>query len=80
MPAFDLSNDTYTALGANPDHIYRSVTNFKSSTINAFTTYNLNLKEDHEFKFILGVNRVAATTEWQSQQVNQLTDITNPAI
>jgi TonB-linked SusC/RagA family outer membrane protein len=78
MPAFDLSNDTYTSLGSNPDHIYRRSTNFNSSTINAFTTYNLNLKEDHNFKFILGVNRVAATTAWQSQQVNQLTDIHNP--
>lgn len=78
FPAFDLSLDTYTALGANPDHIYRRVTNFFSSTINAFTTYNLDIKDEHEFKFILGVNRVAATTEWQSQQVNQLTDISNP--
>lgn len=78
MPAFDLSYDTYTSLGANPDHIYRRVTNFFMSTLNAFTTYNLDLKEDHQFKFMLGVNRVAATTEWQSQQVNQLTDISNP--
>jgi TonB-linked SusC/RagA family outer membrane protein len=78
MPAFDLSNDMYTALGSNPDHIFRQVTNFNSSTINAFTTYNWDLKEDHNFKFILGINRVAATTEWQSQQVNQLTDIKNP--
>ncbi|MGN6354627.1 MAG: SusC/RagA family TonB-linked outer membrane protein [Parafilimonas sp.] len=78
MPAFDLSYDTYTSLGANPDHIYRRTTNFHSSTINAYTTYNLNLKDDHRFKFILGVNRVAAQTEWQSQQVNQLTDIHNP--
>ncbi len=78
MPAFDLSYDTYTSLGANPDHIYRRATHFNSSTINAFTTYNLDVNADHNFKFILGVNRVAATTEWQSQQVNQLTDIHNP--
>lgn len=78
MPAFDLSNDTYTSLGGNPDHIYRKATNFNSSTINAFTTYDLKLNEDHNFKFILGINRVAATTEWQSQQINQLTDIHNP--
>ncbi len=77
-PAFELSNDTYTSLGSNPDHIYRRVSNFYNSTVNAFTTYNLNIKENHEFKFILGMNRVAATTEWQSQQVNQLTDIGNP--
>lgn len=78
MKAFDLLKQTYTALGANPDHIFRQATNFNSSTINAYTTYNLDLNTDHNFKFILGVNRVAAVTEWQSQQVNQLTDINNP--
>lgn len=78
MEAFDLSNDTYTSLGANPDHIYRRTTGFFSNTINAYSTYNLALTEDHVFKFILGINRVAAKTEWQSQQVNQLTDIHNP--
>jgi TonB-linked SusC/RagA family outer membrane protein len=78
MPAYDLNNHTYTSLGGNPDHIIRSTTNFASSTINAFTTYNWKLSDDHQFKFILGVNRVAASTEWQSQRVNQLTDIINP--
>ena len=78
MPAFDLSYDTYTSLGANPDHIYRRATNFNSATINAFTTYNLDLNSDNKFKFILGVNRYAAATQWQSQQQNQLTDINNP--
>lgn len=78
MRAFDLSNEMYTGLGANPDHIYRRVENFYSSTINAYSTYNLHLNEDHNMKFMLGINRVAATTEWQSQQVNQLTDINNP--
>ena len=78
MRAFDLAKNTYTGLGANPDHIFRQVTNFYSSTINAFTTYNWNVNDNNNFKFILGVNRVAATTEWQSQQQNQLTDITNP--
>lgn len=78
MRAFDLSLDTYTSLGANPDHIIRTATNFFSTTINAYSTYNWDINSDHSFKFILGVNRVAAQTEWQSQQVNQLTDIHNP--
>jgi TonB-linked SusC/RagA family outer membrane protein len=78
MPAYDLSLDAYTSLGANPDHFYRSTENFFSNTINAYTTYNLNLKEDHAFKFILGINRVTATTEWQSSQITQLLDIRNP--
>ncbi|HOZ95316.1 MAG TPA: SusC/RagA family TonB-linked outer membrane protein [Niabella sp.] len=76
--AYDLSYDTYTSAGANPDHLYRQVSDFTSSTINAYTTYNLDLKEDHNLKFILGLNRVAQENEWQSQQVSQLTDINNP--
>ena len=39
----------YTAFGANPDHIYRRVEDFTSSTINAFTTYNWNLNDDNNF-------------------------------
>lgn len=78
IPAFDLSLDTYTGNGANPDHFARTVTNFFSHTINAYTTYFLNLKEDHTFKFILGINRVTATTEWQTSQITNLIDITNP--
>lgn len=76
--AFDLSYDTYTALGSNPDHFARTATNFFSHTINAFTTYGLNLNKDNVFKFILGLNRVTATTEWQSSQITNLTDINNP--
>ena len=78
MAAFDLSYDTYTAPGGNPDHYYRSAENFLSHTINAYTTYNYTLKDDHAFKAILGINRVTATTEWQSSQITNLLDINNP--
>lgn len=78
MRAYDLNNHTYTGLGANPDHIARTSTNFTSNTINAYSTYNLQLTPDHKFKFMVGLNRVGANTEWQSQQMNQLTDINNP--
>lgn len=78
IPAYDLSMDTYTGLGANPDHIYRRAEDFISHTINAYSTYNLRLKDDHAFKFMVGVNRVTASTEWQSSQVTNLLDITNP--
>ena len=78
MAAFDLSLDTYTGAGAIPDHLYRRTEDFVSHTINAYTTYNLRLKEDHAFKFILGVNRVTATTEWNSSQITNLIDINNP--
>ncbi|HEX2848492.1 MAG TPA: SusC/RagA family TonB-linked outer membrane protein [Chitinophagaceae bacterium] len=78
IAAYDLTKQTYTGIGSNPDHIARTVTNFFSHTINAFTTYSLNLKEDHAFKFILGMNRVAATTESQTSQYTALADIYNP--
>ncbi|MBI2282508.1 MAG: SusC/RagA family TonB-linked outer membrane protein [Bacteroidetes bacterium] len=78
MTAFDLLKQTYTALGANPDHIARSATNFFSHTINAFTTYSLNVKQDHAFKFILGMNSVASTSEFQTSQITNLSDINNP--
>jgi TonB-linked SusC/RagA family outer membrane protein len=78
MPAFDLSLNTYTPPGSNPDHLYRSSENFYSHTINAYSTYNLNIKKDHALKFIVGVNRVTATTEWQSSQITGLLNISNP--
>ncbi|MGN6291961.1 MAG: SusC/RagA family TonB-linked outer membrane protein [Chitinophagaceae bacterium] len=78
IAAYDLTKQTYTGIGSNPDHIARTVTNFFSHTINAFTTYSLNLKEDHAFKFILGMNRVTATTESQTSQYTGLADIYNP--
>lgn len=78
MPAFDLLKETYTAAGSNPDHMYRFANNWYSHTINAYTTYNMKLKEDHDFKFILGINRVALSNESQFTQITNLTDISNP--
>jgi hypothetical protein len=78
IAAFDLTKQTYTGLGINPDHFARTATNFFSHTINAFSTYNWNLNKDHVFKFILGVNRVTATTEFQTSQITNLSDINNP--
>lgn len=76
--AFDLLKQTYTALGSNPDHFARTATNFLSHTINAFTTYSLDFKQDHAFKFILGMNSVASTSEFHTSQITNLSDINNP--
>lgn len=78
IAAFDLSLNEYTAPGANPDHFYRSAENFYRHTINALTTYNWKVTPDHDFKFILGLNRVAETTEYNWTQITNLTDIQNP--
>ncbi|KAA8483097.1 TonB-linked SusC/RagA family outer membrane protein [Arcticibacter tournemirensis] len=78
MRAYDLVYQTYTANGSNPDHLYRLSENVRNNTINAFSTYNWKLNEDHDFKFILGLNRVTNDTENHYTQVTNLTDITNP--
>ncbi|NEU08838.1 SusC/RagA family TonB-linked outer membrane protein [Flavihumibacter sp. R14] len=76
--AFDLGLETYTASGTNPDHIRKQSENFYRHTINAVTTYDFNLKKDHDFKFIAGLNRVTDNSEYQFTQVTNLSDINNP--
>ena len=78
MPAFRLSMDTYTAVGANPDHVYRIAQNDQWNTINLNTTYNLNIKDVHMFKFLLGMNRVGFERASNWSQITQLIDYTNP--
>ncbi len=78
IAAFDLDMAEYTAAGSNPDHFYRRAGNTQRHTINAFTTYSLKLKENHDFKFIAGINRVTETYEDNWSQITNLTDITNP--
>jgi TonB-linked SusC/RagA family outer membrane protein len=78
IAAYDLSMDMYTTPGSSPDHFARSATSYFSHTINAFTTYTLNFKENHDFKFILGLNRVTSTAESQFGQITNLSDIINP--
>ncbi|GGH08660.1 hypothetical protein GCM10011418_06230 [Sphingobacterium alkalisoli] len=76
--AYDLSNDPYTAAGGVPDHIYLRSENEYKSTLNAFTTYNLNLNSDHDFKFIAGINLVAGRGLFHESQKTNLLDIDNP--
>ncbi|MFA6945957.1 MAG: SusC/RagA family TonB-linked outer membrane protein, partial [Pedobacter sp.] len=75
---YDLPLSTYTSPGANPDHLYKDAENFYRHTINAYTTYNLSLKEQHQFKFIAGLNRVTDNTADQFTQITNLSDLTNP--
>lgn len=78
MLAYDLNYRQYTADGSNPDHIYRAAANQYKHTINAFTTYNLNLEGGHDFQFLLGLNRVTDDLAEQWSQRNNLTNILNP--
>lgn len=78
MPAYELSHDTYTPAGANPDHVYRYVKNDQWNTINLYTTYDLNLNNEQNLRFMLGMNRVGYKYAYNWSQVTQLTDYSNP--
>src|SRR5690606_11251041 len=47
-------------------------------TINAVTTYNLNLDGGHDFGFLLGLNRVTEDFQSQWSHRTNLIDIVNP--
>ena len=78
MPAYDLVYQTYTSAGSNPDHVYARAAYEYKHTLNAFSTYNLNLNEDHDFKFMAGANLVSGYGKYNWTQKTNLLDITNP--
>ena len=78
-PAYTL-NTFNTAKGSNPDHYKKENQNFLRHTINAITTYNLDLDGGHAFKFIGGINRVTEQTEFDWLQVTDLLNIDNPQL
>ena len=79
MPAFQLANNTYTGIGANPDHVYRLAGNEQRNTINLNSTYDLTM-DDHIFKFMVGMNSVSLENSYNSSQVTQLIDYNNPQL
>ncbi len=78
MLAYELIPHQYTTDGANPDHVYMLTNNMYGNTINAYTTYNLDLNDSHAFKFMAGLNRVTRDDKSHWNQVTNLTDILNP--
>lgn len=77
MPAYDLVNKTYTSIGSTPDNINRRSTNSQRNTINAYTTYQLNLNSANQFKFMAGMNRVSYVEEYHWGQKAGLMDFEN---
>ena len=78
MPTYMLNMWTYTAVGANPDHIYRYSKNDKWNTINLKTTYEMNINDVHKLNYMLGMNRVGWDNAYNWSQTTQLIDYTNP--
>ena len=50
------------------------------NTINAYTTYELNLMKDHNMKFMLGMNRVTYDMEYSQARRKQVNDIGESSI
>jgi TonB-linked SusC/RagA family outer membrane protein len=78
MRAYNLNYQTYTGAGTALDGMYRRATNRADNTINAYTTYNLNLNADNIFKFMAGMNMFTTSTEWQSSERRTLSNLENP--
>lgn len=78
IPAYMLNMWTYTAVGSNPDHIYRYSKNDKWNTINLKTTYEMNINDVHKLNYMLGMNRVGYDYAYNWSQTTQLIDYTNP--
>jgi TonB-linked SusC/RagA family outer membrane protein len=77
IPAYKLPM-WYTAPGANPDHMYRRAENNQRNTLNLYSTYALNVLDDHQFGIMLGLNRVAYEEAYNWSQTTQLIDYSNP--
>ena len=78
IPAYDLNYRQYTSAGSSPDHIFARSANEYKHTLNAFTTYDLNLANGHDFKFMLGTNMVTDNSKMNEVQQTNLMDIRNP--
>ncbi len=78
MPAYDFNVWEYTSKGSGADNVYRNSENSIRNTFNANTTYNLALEDNHNFKFLLGLNRVTYNEKSNWSRKTELIDITNP--
>lgn len=78
MQAYDMVNETYTGLGSGVDRIDRFAQNSQRNTINAYTTYEFTLNDAHNFKAMLGLNRVTYQYEYHQSRETQTDNIENP--
>lgn len=62
QPAYRLPLVNY--VGKNQSYIYQSTLEAQRHTVNAYTTYLLDVANDHNLKFTLGTNMVAS--KWES--------------
>ena len=68
----------YTSKGSGIDHIRQTSSAAERHTINLTTTYDLNIKDNHKFNFMAGMQSVAYEYVSQWGQKMELMDYTNP--
>ena len=78
LPHKMLNCYTYTSNTATLSSIYQDAYTAERNTFNATSTYDLNIKDSHKFKFMLGLN----ATSWEQTGIwvrkGQILDINNP--
>ena len=76
IPAYQFPLSNYVSKEAS--YIYENTYREQRHTVNAFTTYRLNLAEKNKFKFMLGTNIVAAAWESHYSRLNELINNDDP--
>lgn len=65
-------------IGKDDTYFYQNSLNSAKHTFNAYSTYNLNLQDKHEFKFMLGTNMIAYKYDSHWSERTNLINPDNP--
>ncbi len=76
--AYKLNYYTYTAEGANPDHVYQRSQRDRRSTLQLKSTYDWQINDDHGLNFLVGMERIAYEYTMHWNQTTKLVDYENP--
>lgn len=76
IPAYQFPVEQY--IGKDQTYISRSNYFSKKHTVNAFSTYNLNIHDKHDFKFMVGTNIVSELWESNYAKRTNLMNEQNP--
>lgn len=76
IPGFRFPVTEY--IGKDKTNYYQSTTAHAGHTLNAYTTYDLNLKDLHQFKFMLGTNIVGNKWDSHYSRKTELINEDNP--
>ena len=76
IPAYQFPLVNY--IQKTSSNVFRSTFSEQRHTVNAYSTYNLNLNNDHQFKFMVGTNMVAGKWSSHTSRRSELINNDNP--